>query len=272
MNQSHYKYKNHPNYNTPYNNNQYDRQAGDSLSIDDDSNNNHSTHSRYSHHTSHTNSVCTSNTQYNKQLIKQRFINNAVMDTKNRSFSISSTNQVTFESTKSFTEYSNTSQRLYILNCQVINASINTLLAKQLLSSNKHQPWTVHGNNKQYLSIRLHHPSLLGMIQYDNRSCKSITIYGSLYKTHQNQHTLYTNNNIPNNKCTYIQCGYMPLQYIRIVIHSGNPISINSLQLIGIQLHSSMFDSNEMMHMLTVINPLYHHMLFGDQSLRRHIC
>lgn len=251
--------------------------------LNNSNNNRHNVHSNNSQYTNNTYNDddsysnldsfddCNAHITYNdptydlKQLIYLRYIHNIDFDIQHNQqpFVLQCNKSTSLERTNYIDNNIAVSKRLYILKCNITYANLHLQYAKKLVtqqnnSYNKSIVWNTYSNNNCELHIKLHHPSLLGMIQLHNKSTSSIEIYGSLNNNHTHKYQyITTQSKLPHNKISYIHCGYIPVQYIKIKLLRGSPVSLHSISIIGIQLHNNIFDNDDAMQHICATNPAF---------------
>jgi hypothetical protein len=129
--------------------------------------------------------------------------------------------------------------RVRNIHCRIASVSAQQpdAPASSLLHIDRASCWsTASRNSPQCVVLELAEAALLFALKIDNRSTKSLEVAVAACNKPSAYVTVQHACEIPQNKCVVWRTGFLPSRFVRITCLSGNPISLYSVQAIGLPL------------------------------------
>jgi hypothetical protein len=137
----------------------------------------------------------------------------------------------------------------------IIQATSNLAQAKTLLTKQTNKYWTVGSGIKHELLLKLDAPALIGWVKIHNKSTNSCEVFTAYDNANKQFLHRYKDDKLPHNKISMFPCGYLPGRFIKLRLNTGRPISLYSIEIVGVPIHNSTVNLGSELHNLLIEHP-----------------
>lgn len=108
--------------------------------------------------------------------------------------------------------------------------------ARHVANPDNARYWSTGSGAGHCLKIRLERPSLVGFLRLFNRSVSALEVAVAQTDRPDAYVTVYTasGGGVPHNKVVVCRTGFLPCRYVRLTLRRGSPVSLYSLEALGI--------------------------------------
>eukprot|EP01006_Ploeotia_vitrea_P037232 TRINITY_DN66105_c12_g4_i1.p2 TRINITY_DN66105_c12_g4~~TRINITY_DN66105_c12_g4_i1.p2 ORF type:complete len:225 (-),score=103.41 TRINITY_DN66105_c12_g4_i1:583-1185(-) len=151
--------------------------------------------------------------------------------------------------------------RLRIVPYNIMSASCERpgQLASNITSVKTTSCWGTASGGNHTLLLRLKTPTLLGFLKIHNKGVSCIEVAIATKNAESEFITVASRRGVPLNKCIVLRCGFLPARYVRIRCVRGAPVSLYSVQALGVPKRKIADDFGESYEQLLSDVPHEHH-------------